>query len=181
MGGRKFTRMYKYGTKLSKLDRILVSQHLTTLWPNSALTALPRELSDHCPLVLKTHSTDYGPMPFKFFNSWLLNGDFHIVVAQGWSTTDSTHSLPSQLNPSHPAISLKRKLQHLKSQIRAWRKGELTKNEQLIDSLKQKINLLEDKAENGSFHLSPPEIAKSWIDVIWIMGHMLSNGIGEDP
>ncbi|GJY42770.1 RNA-directed DNA polymerase, eukaryota [Tanacetum coccineum] len=131
MGGRKFTRMNKYDTKLSKIDRIL--------------------LSDHYPLVLKTHSTDYGPIPFKFFNSWLLNGDFHNVVTHGWSTTDSAHFLLSQLNsPDHPAINLKRKLQHLKSQIRAWRKGELTKNEHLIDSLKQKINVLEEKAENGS-------------------------------
>nr|GEV57881.1 cytochrome P450 [Tanacetum cinerariifolium] len=49
MGGRKFTLMNKYGSKLSKIDRILVSQYLTSLWPNSTLTALPRELSDHCP------------------------------------------------------------------------------------------------------------------------------------
>ncbi|GKC01818.1 cytochrome P450 [Tanacetum coccineum] len=151
MGGRNFTRMNKYDTKLSKIDRILVSQHLTTLWPNSTLTALPRELSGHCPLILKTLSTDYGPIPFKFFNSWLLNRDFHNVVTHGWSTTDSAHFLLSQLNsPDHPVINLKRKLQHLKSQIHAWRKGELTKNEHLIDSLKQKINVLEEKAENGS-------------------------------
>ncbi|GJR14581.1 RNA-directed DNA polymerase, eukaryota, reverse transcriptase zinc-binding domain protein [Tanacetum coccineum] len=81
----------------------------------------------------------------------LLNGDFHNVVTHGWSTTDSAHLLLPQHNSSdHPTINLKRKLQHLKSQIRSWRKGELTKNEHLIDSLKQKINVLEEKAENGS-------------------------------
>ncbi|GKD27167.1 cytochrome P450 [Tanacetum coccineum] len=150
-GGRKFTRMIKYGTKLSKIGRILVSQHLTSLWHNSTLTALPCELSDHCPFVLKIHSTDYGPVLFKFFNSWLLNGNFHNVVTHGWSTTDSANNLRSQpYYPDHPAINLKRKLQYLKSQIYAWRKGELTKNEHLIDSLKKKINVLEKKAENGS-------------------------------
>ncbi|PWA41586.1 hypothetical protein CTI12_AA459190 [Artemisia annua] len=74
MSGRKFTRMNKFGTKLSKIDRILVSHHFITKWPNAQVLALQRELSDHCPLVLKTHSVDFGPIPFKFFNSWLLNG-----------------------------------------------------------------------------------------------------------
>ncbi|GJR65461.1 cytochrome P450 [Tanacetum coccineum] len=75
MGGKRFTRMNKYGTKLSKIDRILVSHHFVSNWPNAQLTTLPRKLSDHCPLVLKTHSADYGPIPFKFFNSWLLKSE----------------------------------------------------------------------------------------------------------
>ncbi|PWA77072.1 hypothetical protein CTI12_AA228410 [Artemisia annua] len=66
MGGRKFTRMNKFGNKLSKIDRILVSQDFILKWPHSN-AALPRDVSDHCPLILKTHAMDYGPIPFKFF------------------------------------------------------------------------------------------------------------------
>lgn len=44
MGGKKFTRMNKYGTKLSKIDRILVTQQFLSRWPNAQLTALPRDL-----------------------------------------------------------------------------------------------------------------------------------------
>ncbi|PWA88711.1 hypothetical protein CTI12_AA117210 [Artemisia annua] len=145
MGGRLFTRMNKHGTKLSKLDRILVSQHFTSLWPNATLTALPRYLSDHCPLLLKAHSIDYGPTPFKFFNSWLLNDEFSNVVSLGWiPPTESPNP------PPHPAIDLKCKLQSLKIKIREWRKTQVQKQDCLIDSLKEKVNFIEIKAENGA-------------------------------
>ncbi|PWA53900.1 RNA-directed DNA polymerase, eukaryota [Artemisia annua] len=69
MGGRKFTRINKFGTKLSKIDRILVSHHFVSLWPNAQLVALPRHLSDHCPLLLKSHS---GVWPHSFQNFKLM-------------------------------------------------------------------------------------------------------------
>ncbi|PWA81363.1 RNA-directed DNA polymerase, eukaryota [Artemisia annua] len=146
MGGRKFTRMDKYGTKLSKLDRILVSRHFLSKWPNAQLLALPRDLSDHCPIVLKTHSGDYGAIPFKFFNSWLLNGDFPTLLSQAWPKT--THTATQQ-NIQHPAIILKSKFQCLKKAIRAWRKDVVFKNDSLVRELKDKVDFLELKAENG--------------------------------
>ncbi|GKA97686.1 cytochrome P450 [Tanacetum coccineum] len=85
MGGRKFTRMNKFGTKLSKIDHILVCNRFISKWPNEQLMELPRELSDHCPLVQRTHSDNYGPIPFKFFNSWLSHGEFPTIVSQSWS------------------------------------------------------------------------------------------------
>lgn len=59
MGGKRFTRKNKDGSKFSKLDRILVSSHVTNKWPNSHLFALPREYSDHCPLILKSTTLDF--------------------------------------------------------------------------------------------------------------------------
>lgn len=35
MGGKRFTRMNKEGTKLSKIDRILVSNHIIDKWPHA--------------------------------------------------------------------------------------------------------------------------------------------------
>ncbi|GJS96004.1 putative nucleotidyltransferase, ribonuclease H [Tanacetum coccineum] len=69
MGGRKFTRM-------NKRDH---------------------DLTDHCPLDLKTHSVDYGPTPFKFFNSWLLSEDFSSIVALAWQNYN---------NPIVPEVTL---------------------------------------------------------------------------
>ncbi|PWA38384.1 cytochrome P450 [Artemisia annua] len=122
MGGRKFTRMNKHGTKLSKLDRILVSNHFIAKWPNAQLLALPRDLSDHCPIILKTHSVDYGPIPFKFFNSWLLNDELNTLICQNWPK--QTNTITHQNSP-HPAISLKQKFQVLKNVIQTnslWRR-----------------------------------------------------------
>ncbi|GJV30474.1 putative RNA-directed DNA polymerase, partial [Tanacetum coccineum] len=141
MGGRKFTRMDKHGTKLSKIDRILMSHHFTSKWPNAQLTALPRDLSDHCPLVLKSHSEDYGPIPFKFFNSWLLNEDFPHIVSESWSSHHDSITL------QHPANVVKKKLQTLKHRLKNWRNNVCSKNDTLIRNLKTKVDILECKAE----------------------------------
>ncbi|GJV51162.1 putative RNA-directed DNA polymerase, eukaryota, reverse transcriptase zinc-binding domain protein [Tanacetum coccineum] len=67
MGQKRFIRMNTLGNKLSKIDRILVSQHVVDLWPNSYTITLPRDFSDHCPLLLSNLGADYGPIPFKLY------------------------------------------------------------------------------------------------------------------
>ncbi|GJR92125.1 putative RNA-directed DNA polymerase, eukaryota, reverse transcriptase zinc-binding domain protein, partial [Tanacetum coccineum] len=71
LGGRSFTWMNKEGTKMSKLDQFLVSSSVMDAFPNLRVTALPRGWSDHIPLMLHDEKNDYGPIPFKFFHSWL--------------------------------------------------------------------------------------------------------------
>lgn len=82
MGGRKYTYMTDGGEKLSKIDRILVGPKFMGKWPNASLISLPRELSDHCPLVLLTLICDFGPSPFRFFNNWLMDPNFGDVVRE---------------------------------------------------------------------------------------------------
>ncbi|GJU10200.1 RNA-directed DNA polymerase, eukaryota [Tanacetum coccineum] len=84
LGGKRFTRMNRSGSKLSKIDRILVSKHIVDLWPNSHILALPREFSDHSPLLLTNSCVDFGPSPFKFYNSWLLHKDFPSIFLSSW-------------------------------------------------------------------------------------------------
>ncbi|GJT38334.1 cytochrome P450 [Tanacetum coccineum] len=69
MGGKRFTRMDNIRFKHSKIDRILVSKHFIDLWLYSYVTALTREFSNHTPLLLSNSITDYGPTPFKLYNS----------------------------------------------------------------------------------------------------------------
>ncbi|GJW01987.1 putative RNA-directed DNA polymerase [Tanacetum coccineum] len=143
MSGRKFTRMNKYGTKLSKIDRILVSHHFISKWPNAQVLALRRELSDHCPLVLKTHSYEFGPIPFIFYNSWLLNGDFPTILSLAWHNPTNTRT------NIHPAIILKNKLQTLQKHLKAWRENTLSRNTTRTRELKLKLDLLDTKAESN--------------------------------
>lgn len=71
MGGQRFTYMWGNGKSLSKIDRILVCQQFFNNWPGAILTALPRDgRSDHSPLLIKAIGLDFGPPPFKFYNSW---------------------------------------------------------------------------------------------------------------
>ncbi|GKF26312.1 RNA-directed DNA polymerase, eukaryota, partial [Tanacetum coccineum] len=133
--------MNKFGTKLSKIDRIFVSRHFVSLWPNAQLVTLPRHLSDHFPLLLKSHSCDYGPIPFKFFNSWLLDVELSPIVHRSWSSSHVTSG-------HHPTVILKNKLQNFKNQIRSWRK-DVRRNDKISRDLRAKVDNLNIKAESG--------------------------------
>ncbi|KAJ9561857.1 hypothetical protein OSB04_007017 [Centaurea solstitialis] len=76
-GGLKFTRMSADGSKLSKLDRFLVTPNL--------ILVLPKLHSDHSPLLLRGSSLDFGPTYFKFFNSWLGDPSLTSLVVANWS------------------------------------------------------------------------------------------------
>lgn len=68
--------MSRVNAKLSKLDRFLVCSNYLTSFPLIVVTAHPHELSDHSPITLLFAVFDFGPIPFKLFNSWLLREGF---------------------------------------------------------------------------------------------------------
>ncbi|GJW45033.1 cytochrome P450 [Tanacetum coccineum] len=86
MGAKRFTKMNNLGNKLSKIDGILVSQHVIDLWPGSHTVALPGEFSDHTPIFLSNMTTDFRPSPFKFYKSLLSHKDFPQLVKECWTS-----------------------------------------------------------------------------------------------
>ena len=107
-----------------KLDRILVSKDWGDFFPHAMVKKLPREISDHNPLILSS-----GPckpqkhLQFKFENSWLNNPDFIPIVKQIW---ENPCRAPSTLDK----IQLKLKL--LKQYFKGWGfnlQGKLRKKE----------------------------------------------------
>ncbi|XP_022023627.1 uncharacterized protein LOC110923880 [Helianthus annuus] len=60
-----------YDVKMSILDRSLVNDTFLSSWPNAFVEVHKKCLSDHCPISLTCSSLDFGPIPFKFFNSWI--------------------------------------------------------------------------------------------------------------
>ncbi|GJW43033.1 RNA-directed DNA polymerase, eukaryota, reverse transcriptase zinc-binding domain protein [Tanacetum coccineum] len=64
-----FTWALKSGSKMSKLDRFLISEGLISIFPSLAAICLDRRLSDHRPILLRESSVDYGPTPFRVFHS----------------------------------------------------------------------------------------------------------------
>ncbi|PWA38784.1 hypothetical protein CTI12_AA578030 [Artemisia annua] len=59
IGGRSFTWMNKACTKLSKLDRFLISEDVTVRLPDVRITALDRLWPDHNPILLHIDKTDF--------------------------------------------------------------------------------------------------------------------------
>lgn len=64
LGGSSFMWCHKSATKMSKLDRFLVSDNLIISCPYITAVTLDRYLSDHRPILLLESHFDYGPTPF---------------------------------------------------------------------------------------------------------------------
>ncbi|GJX78637.1 RNA-directed DNA polymerase, eukaryota, partial [Tanacetum coccineum] len=71
LGGYQFTWVNSLATKMSKIDMFLISEGLLERFPDLAGTILDKGVPDHKPIILKEAKADYGPIPFRFFHSWL--------------------------------------------------------------------------------------------------------------
>ncbi|GKD67283.1 RNA-directed DNA polymerase, eukaryota [Tanacetum coccineum] len=112
MEGYSFTWSHPSASKMSKLDRFLVSDGIFLTFPSITAVCLDRHLSDHRPIFLNEIHADFGPTPFRFYHSWLEREGFDTVVTQAWQSF--TH------NDSNRIIRFKKKLQGLKQIIRVW-------------------------------------------------------------
>ncbi|GKE52466.1 RNA-directed DNA polymerase, eukaryota, partial [Tanacetum coccineum] len=71
-------------SKMSKLDRFLISKGLMVLFPHLSSSCLDRHLSDHRPIIMYEPVLDYGPSPFRMFHSWFKMEGFDKVVEDSW-------------------------------------------------------------------------------------------------
>ncbi|XP_022024613.1 uncharacterized protein LOC110924948 [Helianthus annuus] len=140
MGGAKFTYINPDGSKKSKLDRIFVCDGFMDKWPNAKQSALPRGKLDHRPLILQVNIDDFGPTPFRFFNTWLLDPELADVVKSVTSSRLMVHS---------HGLSLAGNLKSLKDSIKDWRRKKKEVDNKLIVNAKTLVNNLEVKAESG--------------------------------
>ncbi|XP_071727286.1 uncharacterized protein [Rutidosis leptorrhynchoides] len=84
INGKKFTRISDDGTKFSKLDRFLVSDHFIRLWDDLSITTMDRFLSDHVPIILQEKVIDFSLKPFKVFDEWLNKEGIEDVINEAW-------------------------------------------------------------------------------------------------
>ncbi|GJW87256.1 RNA-directed DNA polymerase, eukaryota [Tanacetum coccineum] len=110
--GYSYTWSHKSASKMSKLDRFLITEGLLTIFPSLSALCLDRHLSDHRPILLRELNVDYGPIPFRLFHSWFNKNRFVKMVEDSWK--DSAITEPNSI------ISLKKKLQALKTSIKQW-------------------------------------------------------------
>ena len=137
--GNSFTWFRPNGSAKSWLDRFLVSDQWLSMWPNTSQHVLQRDVSDHCPLILKTKLVDWGPKPFRVVD-WLLNQKgYHSMVEEAWTAGQQG---------GWGGIALKNKLRNLRNSINQWSKdkGDIKANK--IQHLKQKLSDLETLASH---------------------------------
>lgn len=136
---KRFTYITKDLKKMSKLDRVLVSMDFMASWPNGTLSALDRGLSDHCPILLECNTVDFGPLPFRFFNSWLKHPHLATTVSHAIQNFNRPDLLPDR--------KLALKLKAIKEAIKSWRAIERDKEQDELILWLSQINTLELKAE----------------------------------
>jgi hypothetical protein len=71
---------------LEKLDRILVTKEWEDIFPKAMVKKLPREISDHNPLIISSGICDKAPfIHFKFDLNWLKNPVYYQKVEEIWN------------------------------------------------------------------------------------------------
>ncbi|XP_022031307.1 uncharacterized protein LOC110932266 [Helianthus annuus] len=139
MGGYKFTHMSDDGSNLSKIDRILVCESFMNCWPTARFEALTKHVSDHSPLALSCANKDFGPISFRFYNSWLEDEGLEEIVKKGIEEATTGGS-----NMKEMAYILK----NLKTGIKAWRRAVKIREEKEVSEATEQVEKLEKMAES---------------------------------
>nr|GEY01904.1 hypothetical protein [Tanacetum cinerariifolium] len=80
LDGYACTWVHKSATKMSRLDRFLISKGLMASFPHLSAICLDKHLSDHRPILMREMNIDYGRTPFRFFHSWFQLDGFDKLV-----------------------------------------------------------------------------------------------------
>nr|GEZ67133.1 RNA-directed DNA polymerase, eukaryota [Tanacetum cinerariifolium] len=131
MEGYTFTWSHPSRSKMSKLDRFLVSEGIFLIFPSITVVCLDRHLSDHHPIILCEVQADFGLIPFRFYHSWISLEGFDAMVEQTWRSFSH--------NDANMMIRFKKKIQDLKVRIRAWIKDKRSSISGEKDSIKKEL------------------------------------------
>ncbi|GJY26566.1 RNA-directed DNA polymerase, eukaryota, reverse transcriptase zinc-binding domain protein [Tanacetum coccineum] len=148
IGGRYYTWMNKAGTKLSKLDRFLISNDILEAIPDIHITALDRFWSDHTLILFHVKKSNFGPSLFKLYNSWLLRDSFDDLIRSTWSSIENHSNDRSHM--SHE------KLRSIKDSIKQWHNNikinDRNKRLKALNDLKFIEKMIDEGSANKNDH-----------------------------
>ncbi|KAK9062833.1 hypothetical protein SSX86_020023 [Deinandra increscens subsp. villosa] len=104
--------------------------------------ALGEKVADHRPILLRTRVSDYGPVPFKFYNYWISLDGYEDVVKNSWDD-------PVGNAHGNCFIRFKEKLKLLKSKLKGWNALRIEAESGAIKDLKSKLADVDVRMENG--------------------------------
>jgi hypothetical protein len=144
---------------LEKLDRILVTKEWEDLFPLAMIKKLPREVSDHNPLIILSDSrTPNKAIQFRFELGWLKMPEFFIQVEKIWNK-------PCRAKTTLNKIQQKIKL--IKQYFKGWGlnlQGQLRK---LRKELHEELSTFEELEETTSL------LPEQWQRKTWVIGENL--------
>lgn len=87
--GGKFACFQPRGRKISRIVCILLFDGWSNAWGPTAQWALPRDVSNHCHIILKYGHQSRGRKPLWFNNHWLSHPDFHDMISNSWLSSSN--------------------------------------------------------------------------------------------
>jgi len=146
MAGGKFTWSNNQSPPtLERLDRVLVSKSWEDMFPTAIVSKLPREISDHNPLIL--NSSQQQPLrklSFRFELMWLRNPEFLPTTQTIWD------------KPSHAETAFDRiqaKLKRFKQFFKEWGFNRQGRQRKIKKTLQEELTMLELEEESYDLNL----------------------------
>ncbi|GKV41666.1 hypothetical protein SLEP1_g49166 [Rubroshorea leprosula] len=143
----RFTWYRLDGTAMSRLDRVLMNVEMYSMSAEWVQQGLKRNISDHCAIVLKTRTVDWGPRPFRVLDAWQLHPNFKKVIEEKWSTMEVD---------GFAGYKCKQKLKKLKEFLKGWNRDVFGDMEAQYEQAVKKVEHVDLK--NEDFDLDEFEI-----------------------
>ncbi|WJX49459.1 hypothetical protein P8452_35893 [Trifolium repens] len=156
--GRRFTWYHANGLAMSRIDRGWVSSEWLDEWGDCAVWVCPRDVSDHCPLILKYADNEWGPKPFRFNNYWLEHKNFKKVVEDCWRGQEVSGWM---------AHVLKEKLKALKLCLKEWHREEFGSVDNRICNIVEDISVLDIRGEASGLNNEEVLLRKNLFVEYW--------------
>ena len=157
--GSKFTWVRPNGSARSKLDRFLVSADWLTKWPGTTQFTLERNFSDHCPLLLRSKNSDWGPKPFRIMDCWLSDASFKKAVTESWTSNQIS---------GWGGYVLKQKIKALKNSLRAWNRDHFGDTFKRFKKIEEELNKLEESTSDRHLSLQEVGMRKQLKEDLWV-------------
>ncbi|XP_071695013.1 uncharacterized protein [Rutidosis leptorrhynchoides] len=113
---------------------------------------LDRKLSDHCLILLRSKTVDFGPKPTKVFNNWINALGTREVISTAWN---------KEVNTNRPDIRFRLQLKNVKLALKEWSKEKFGDLDLAIKQAKNDASEWENVADSRD--INDVECAK-WLD-----------------
>ncbi|GKV27391.1 hypothetical protein SLEP1_g36564 [Rubroshorea leprosula] len=158
LAGRKYTWYNSNGQYMSRIDRFLMSEEWILNWSDVKQWGLSRSVSDHCPILLKNESIDWGPKPFKFFNAWLDQPGCKEIITEVWNSTKVM---------GWNGYILKEKLKRTKNKLKQWSRNAISEVDRKVKEAEKEIAAIDEKGEKGQLSPQDVEQRKNYFLELW--------------
>ncbi|GKV50258.1 hypothetical protein SLEP1_g56970 [Rubroshorea leprosula] len=138
--GRKYTWYNSNGNQMSRIDRFLFSEEWISKWSDLKQSGLRRNVSDHCPIMIKNEQVDWGPKPFRFFDAWLDQPGCKEVIKSAWCDNEVD---------GWYGFKIKEKMKRTKKALKEW-SGKT--NREMVERIRNAELVIASVDEKGEQH-----------------------------